>query len=395
MLSIETLNEVIAQNNLRFSTRNTIAREKQIPNQSGSVIVVVGARRCGKSTLLQQFLNSRSKTLFLNFEDTRIDGFELSDFLKVEQIAVSQNINCFVFDEIQNVYGWEKYVRSAQDSGFEVYVTGSNASMLSRELGTRLTGRNLQIELFPFNYNEFLSFTKQETSEKTFQTYLHEGGFPEYLKFKNPEYLRTLFRDIVIRDISVRRHIINEHVILRLALHLTSNVGKEISYNNISKMLEIKSVRSTIDYCDYLKESYLIDFIPRFSLSIKQQINNPKKVYSIDTGLIKANTLSFSNDNGRILENSVFLFLRQSSNDIMYFKDGNSECDFLVRNSDKILEAIQVCWNLTSDNLNRELEGVKKAMVATGATIGKIITFNQEDYFDDIKVIPAWKWMKK
>ena len=394
MLTVEALKEVIDLNNQRFLKNKTIIRDKQIPIQSGSVIVVIGIRRCGKSTLLHQLLNSKTKTLFLNFEDTRLDGFELSDFLKVEQRASLKDINCFVFDEIQNIPEWEKYVRSAQDNGFEIYVTGSNASMLSRELGTRLTGRNLQVELFPFNFSEYLRFTKQEASEITYKEYMNDGGFPEYLRSKNPDYLRTLLRDIVIRDISVRRHILNEHLILRLALHLISNVGKEVSYNNMSKLLAIKSVRSTIDYCDYLKESYLVDFIPRFSLSIKQQINNPKKVYSVDTGMAKANSLSFSADDGRILENSVFMYLRQKSNDIMYYNDGKTECDFLIRKNDVIVEAIQVCWNLTADNLKRELAGVKNAMASTGAIIGKIITYNQEDQFDEIAVIPAWKWMK-
>lgn len=395
MLSVDILNEVVDLNKLRFSKSKTISRVRTLPIPVQSVIVVMGVRRCGKSTLLQQLLKNKEKTLFLNLEDTRLEGFELSDFIKIEQIAVSKDVNCLIFDEIQNIQGWEKYVRSAVDNGFEVFVTGSNASMLSRELGTKLTGRNLQVELFPFNYTEYLVYTKQEKGEKSFLKYLKDGGFPEYLATKNSDYLRTLLRDIVIRDICVRRQIRNEHVILRLALHLISNVGKEVSFNNMAKLLEIKSVRSVIDYCDYLKDSYLVDFIPRYSRSIKQQIVNPKKVYAIDTGLACANSLSFSRDDGRLLENAVYLHLRQTSNDIMYYNNGKSECDFLIRKNEVVIEAIQVCWNLTQDNLKRELEGVKCAMAETGAVKGSIITLNQDDYFDDIKVISVWKWMSQ
>jgi predicted AAA+ superfamily ATPase len=203
-----------------------------------------------------------------------------------------------------------------------------------------------------------------------------------------------LLKDIVVRDIVVRRGIRNEHVILRLAMFLMSNVGKEISYNNISRVLEIKSVRTTIDYCDYLTESYLFDFVPMYSRSIKKQIANPKKVYSIDTGMVRANSLSFSEDLGRMLENTVYLHLRRNSNEVFYFRDDRTECDFLTKKLDQITGAVQVCWQLTEDNLRRELSGLKAAMDATKTKNGVIVTFDQEDHFDGIKAIPVWKWLK-
>jgi len=342
--------------------------------------------------LLQSIKNIKKK-IFLNFEDTRIPGFELNDFNKLGKIATANNVNCLIFDEIQNIAGWEKYVRSAFDKGFKIYITGSNASMLSRELGTKLTGRYLQIELTPFNYKEYLRFKKVKKCSDSFNSYLINGGFPEYLSLNQDEYLRTLMRDIVIRDVAVRRNIKNENVLLRLTSHLLSNVGKEISFNNISKTLEIKSVRTTIDYSDFLKESYLLFFVPRFSYSIKQQLNNPKKVYAVDTALARANSLSFSEDNGRMLENAVYLHLRRMEQEVFYFKSEKSECDFLVKKNEKIISAIQVCWNLSEDNLKREIDGINKAKSETGAKSGIIITFDQEDTFGNIKVIPAWKWM--
>jgi len=395
MITKETVRAVIKENSQSAAKNLAVKREKEIPLKSNSIIVITGVRRCGKSTLLQQSLKTVRNKVFLNFEDTRLEGFDLSDFQKLEQLAVSEKATCYIFDEIQNIQGWEKYVRSAHDKGFQIFITGSNASMLSRELGTRLTGRHIQTELFPFNYLEYLRFTKEKAGKESLINYLARGGFPEFLVSANPEYLRSLLRDIVIRDIAVRRNIKNDHIILRLALHLMSNLGKEVSYNNMSKVIGIKSVRTTIDYCDYLKESYLLDFVPRFSFSIKQQLINPKKVYAVDTGMARANSLSFSEDYGRMLENAVFLRLRQATPDVLYYKDEHSECDFLVRKNEKIVYAAQVCWHLTEDNLEREITGLKSAMTTTGVKTGIIITSDQEDAFGEIKAIPAWKWMRQ
>ncbi len=395
MITEETIRAVISENSNLSAIKPVIKRDKKISTNNKLVIVITGVRRCGKSTLLKQLLKKEKNKIFLNFEDTRLEGFELVDFNKLEQIAISEKIDCYVFDEIQNIPGWEKYVRSAHDKGFRIFITGSNASLLSRELGTKLTGRYLQTELFPFSFNEYLQFSKAKKGRESFLKFMSAGGFPEFLTSADTEYLRTLLRDIIIRDIAVRRNIKNEHMILRLALHLMSNVGKEVSYNNLTKVLGIKSVRTTINYCDYLKESYLLDFIPRFSFSIKQQLINPKKVYAVDTGMAQANSLSFSEDKGRMLENAVYLRLRQASREILYFKDDSSECDFLLRKNNKVTNAIQVCWHLSEDNLIREVTGLRNAMAVSGAKNGIIITFDQQDAFEGISAVPVWKWMQQ
>jgi len=395
MITETTLRSIIEEYSLAANKNKPVKREKDLILKNSLVVVITGVRRCGKSTLLQQSLKNEQKKIFLNFEDTRLEGFELSDFKKLEQIAISEKTTLLVFDEIQNIEGWEKYIRSTYDKGFKIFITGSNASMLSRELGTKLTGRHIQTELFPFNYKEYLLLTKEKAGTASFKNYLQSGGFPEFLLSGENEYLRTLLRDIIIRDIAVRRNIKNEHTILRLAIHLMSNVGKEVSYNNLSKELGIKSVRTTIDYCDYLKESYLFDFVPRFSFSIKQQLINPRKAFSVDTGMARANSISFSEDYGRMLENAVFIRLRQASQDILYFKDGYSECDFLVRKNEKIVTAVQVCWHLTEDNMEREINGLKAAINLTKAKKGVIVTFDQEDVFGEVRAVPAWKWLRQ
>ena len=370
-----------------------LKRDRIIPAKTKQVLIVSGVRRCGKSTLLRETIGQVPGSLFISFEDPRLEGFEPGDFMKIEEIARQDQKTYLIFDEIQNVDGWEKYVRFAHDKGISVYITGSNASMLSRELGTRLTGRYTQLELFPFNYQEFSGLTQLSPGGESFRQYLHDGGFPEYLQGKDSDYLRQLLKDIIIRDIAVRRNIRNEHTLIKMAVHLLSNTGKEFSYNNITRILEINSVRSTIDYCDFLRESYLIDIIPVFAASRKKQIANPKKAYCIDSGLARANSLSFSEDKGRILENAVYLHLRRSYKDIMYYKDSKTECDFLIRQNDKILFVVQSCWHIDEDNMQRELHGLNSALHQSGTGEAVIVTFDQEDELDGIKLIPAWKWM--
>ena len=247
-------------------------------------------------------------------------------------------------------------------------------------------------KLFPFSYNEFLRYFGLAEKE-SFDQYFEFGGFPEFLAEKDDAYHRLLLRDIIARDIALRRNISNENQLIRLAVHLLSNIGKDFSYNKISKLLEIKSVRTVIDYCDYLKESYLLEYVPMYSTSIKKQIANAKKAYSIDPAFAKANSLSFSQDLGRRLENFVYLKLRYSGHPIFYYRNQGSECDFMVKKNETISLLVQVCWELNPENQERELKGIKNAMVDTGVQEGVIVTFNQEEMLDGIPVVPAWKWL--
>ncbi len=393
MISKLILSKIIDDQLESITKRQWIERDKEIPLKTKKIVIVSGVRRCGKSTLIQQKLVSTGTALYLNFEDPRLINFSLDDFSKVEKIAEETGKNLLLLDEVQNIDKWELYARMANEKGIPLYITGSNAAMLSRELGTRLTGRYKQIELFPFSFNEFLSFFKLERDLESFNQYFELGGFPEFLEEEDDDYLRTLLRDIITRDIAVRRKITNENQLIRLAVHLLSNTGKEFSYNNISKVLEIKSVRTVIDYCYYLRESYLVDFIPRYSTSIKKQLINPKKSYSIDPVFAKANSLSFSKNLGRRLENFVFNKLRRDFNEIFYFKNANSECDFLIKQDEDIIQAVQVCWEINNDNMVREMNGIKNAIAETGAQKGIIITNNQKDQLDGIDLIPAWKWL--
>jgi hypothetical protein len=225
------------------------------------------------------------------------------------------------------------------------------------------------------------------------ESYFQLGGFPEYLENQDQEYLRTLLRDILTRDVAVRRNIANENQLIRLGVFLASNVGKEFSYSRMANLLEIKSVRTLIDYCNFLEESYLFDLIPMYSTSIRKQVANPKRPYCIDTALAAANSISFSKDLGRRLENLVYLHLRRSFQSIYYFRSKNSECDFLIKLNEEVIGLVQVCWDLNPDTLAREINGIKNAMNETALDSGVLITWDQEDLIDGIPVIPAWKWL--
>jgi len=379
-----------------------VSREKlkDLNLSQSFALVVSGIRRCGKSTLLKQSLEKINKYYYLNFEDTRLLNFDVSDFKKLNEVffELYGSSDLYVFDEIQNISNWEIFVREMLDKKKKFLITGSNASLLSRELGTKLTGRHLVSELYPFDFNEFMKYKKIKPSKNSFDLFFESGGFPEYLKYDRMEILQQLLRDILYRDIVVRYNIKESNALEELSLYLVSNVGKEFSYNNLKKILQLGSVNSVISFIKYLEDSYLFFTVPCFDYSIKKQQNSPKKIYAIDLGLIKCNSKSFSQDRGRLLENVVFLKLKQKYGNIFYYKD-NLECDFVIKNRTKIDLAIQVCYDLNKENYEREVNGLLSAMSKFKLNTGTIVTYNNEDEFiidkKTITAIPVWKWLLK
>jgi uncharacterized protein len=356
-----------------------IARDymKKINLSLKHVEVVSGVRRCGKSTFLKQIMIQYTEFAYFNFEDSRIFGFEVTDFQKLDEV-IGTGKAAYFFDEIQNVEAWEIFVRQLHDRGEKVYITGSNASLLSKELGTRLTGRHLGHELFPFSYSEYLLFKDQEINSSTFEDYLQKGGFPEYLDIEKTEVLQNLLKDIVYRDIAIRYNIKNTRTLMDITLFLISNVGKEFTYNSIRNNFSIGSANTVSDYLAWLQDSYLFFFLPRFSWSLKVSAVNPRKVYAVDNGLVNANSLSFSKDKGRLLENVVFIHLRRIYSSIFYFKE-KGECDFVVFKSDQSVILFQVCLEVHGENKDREINGLLEAMDYFKVSEGTIVSFNQTD----------------
>ncbi len=358
--------------------------------------IVTGIRRCGKSTLLQQINTASAEpSIYLNFEDPRLAGFDLTDFNRLHEIAERTNVITYFFDEIQLVDKWENFIRFRLDEGYRIFITGSNATMLSKELGTKLTGRHISKELFPFSYHEYLTFSNQKPGKESSGNYMASGGFPEFLKTGLSEVLMQNFNDIVIRDIALRYNIKNTTLLQQLAVWLVSNCGKLFTGNSLRKLFKIGSSSSVMEYLSYFADAYLFFFIPRFSYSGKVQLVNPKKIYCIDNGFIKTNSISFSADKGKLLENMVFMHLRRTTDDIYYFAEKN-ECDFVVFHQKKLKGLYQVCWQLDQENMEREIAGISEAMDFFGMEQGYIITFNQSDEFrlehKTIVAQPFFEW---
>lgn len=370
----------------------------KISFKEGFAIIISGIRRSGKSTLAMQISKKLNKFYYFNFEDPRVKGIDANDLVKLDSVLKDTfgEADYYLFDEIQNVKDWEIFVRSRLDFGKKFIITGSNAALFSKELGTKLTGRNLTYELFPFSFKEFLDFKKKTASIDSFSEYFNEGGFPEYLRFADNLILTALFNDIISRDILSRYNIRNQEVLVRMAVYLLSSVGREFTYNSLRKLFDLGSTNTAISFVSYLEDSYLIFTVPKFDYSLRKQLSNPKKIYSIDNGLTLANSISNSEDKGRLLENMGFLGLRRKYKEVFYFK-GKRECDFIIKEKNKIISAVQVCYELNDENKDRELEGLEEAMDKFSLNSGIILTYNQEDEVTlkgkKVSIIPLWKWL--
>ncbi len=359
--------------------------------------IITGIRRCGKSTLMLQILKkSKGKSLFLKFEDIRLSGFETSDFARLNSEIERRDVKILFFDEIQIIDKWEIFINQKLNEGYLVFITGSNASLLSKELGTHLTGRHLSSELHPFSYTEFLAFQKLKNNIDSFNDYLQIGGMPEYIKNNRGIILQHLVDDILYRDIAIRHNIRHVNALREMTVYLVSNIGKPVSARRLTGLFGITSTSTVTDYFAYLRDSYVIDFVPQFDYSVKAQSRNPKKVYSIDLGIFHQIKTTFTEDYGRQLENAVYLHLRRKHKEIFYFNK-TGECDFVVMNKGKADSCVQVCYRIDDLNMKRELDGLKSALDYFGMNEGVIVTHNQSDLFEDegitIKLIPAWKYM--
>ncbi len=371
----------------------------KIPVVETYATIITGLRRCGKSTLLLQLMKQRFQdAIYLNFEDIRLIAFEPSDFPRLYSEIKKRAIQLIFFDEVQLIDTWEIFVNQLLREGFFVFVTGSNASLLSGELGTHLTGRQLSMELFPFSYKEFVSFTNTTVSRESLEAYLKFGGIPEFVKSKNDLIITALLDDILVKDIAVRHGIRDVASLKQLALYLLSNLGVPTSANKLTGMFGIKSAVTILDFFSYFQNSYLMDFVPQFSYSLKAQNRNPKKAYAMDLGLVTASSTSFSENLGRKLENLVYLHLRRKFSFIHYFKD-KGECDFVVSKKGKVTLAIQVCHQITDENFSREYAGLIHAMDFFNLDYGVIVTENQRDRFEEkgkvIELVAAFEYLSK
>ncbi len=378
-----------------------------------SILIISGIRRSGKSTIqrvLQQKLPESD--YYLNFDDERLVRFGVEDFQVLLEVFTELfgKQSTFYFDEIQNIEGWEQFIRRLYEKGNKIYITGSNAKLLSKELGTHLTGRYIRFEVYPLSFKEIIQHEYPQALAKKvlatddigiilrhFSDYLKHGGIPEYYKFRKPEYLKDLYEGILYRDIAARYKLTNEKPLRELVYYFASNIGKEFSYTKLGEAVGLGSPNTVSNYCDYLEKCYLCFFLSRYSHSLKKQILYNKKCYMIDPAMIRTIGFRVSEDRGRLLENIVFLHLKSVGLEV-YFHKEKKACDFVTRKENRITQAIQVSANLSDEKVKkREVDGLIEAMSAYGLKEGIIITENEQEVFEidgfKIKVVPMWKWL--
>ncbi|MDX1285271.1 MAG: ATP-binding protein, partial [Draconibacterium sp.] len=285
----------VEQNKILRTFDLGISREilPNLPNIKSHALVVSGIRRCGKSVLLHQLIrNEIDDVFYFNFADIRLYEFTANDFILLDDLVNKSGKKILFFDEIQLIDGWELYVRQKLDQSIRIIITGSNARMLSVELGTNLTGRHISKELFPFSYGEFCTFHGYKHDKESYLRYIDKGGFPEFLKTGNRELLSFLIEDIIHRDIAARYSIRDISGLKKLCIYAMSNTAKLFSPSKLTGVIGVKSAATVLDYLSHFESSYLINLISRFSWSVKGQMLSAKKVYVIDNGLVNVASIS-------------------------------------------------------------------------------------------------------
>jgi len=425
MKTKDTLKTIISNfhsNNIKRSFKRTI----DLPIDTEIIISVIGVRRSGKTYLLYETIKkllqnkvAKNKIIYLNFEDERIklQQSELDFILQAYQ-ELYPNIDLgecyFFFDEIQNITGWEKFVRRVFDTiSRNIYITGSNSKLLSTDIATELRGRTITYTVYPLSFKEYLIFNKTntnyyETGNKNkiirfSREFMQYGGFPELVKQNETVKIKKIqdyFNSIIYKDLIERYEISNPTVIKFYIKKIFANVTKPLSVNKVYHQLKSLGYKISnnilYEYLEYIQATFTAVLINKFDYSLIKQEKSEKKAYTIDTGFLTAIDFTFTENYGKLLENMIAMELLKAGKEIMFFKD-KKECDFIIKDK-KNLSPLQVSYDVENeDTKKREFEGLYAACKYLKCNKAKIITFEQEDsvkYKDiEIEIVPAYKFM--
>lgn len=406
--------EVISLQDITLCPRG---EETQVDLDSNLAQVIIGVRRSGKSTLCYNVLKSNNeKFAYVNFDDERFGVLQTSDLNTVLEVLykIYGDFKYLFLDEIQNIEGWHLFVNRLLRQHMHIIVTGSNAKLLSGELATHLTGRNDQIELYPFSFAEWCTCKGVDTNSMTtkaealrraaFDEYLKQGGFPELLHKKNKtRYIGNLVSNILKRDIEQRHKIKYVEAFERLAHHLMNIAPATIIESELASVVGLKSNHTINNYISFLKEAYLLLGMKRYSTKSRQRIR-AEKVYPVDVALMDGRPDAFAGENvGWRLETIVYIELlrrnRPLNRDVYYYKsEGGYEADFVVCRNNEVEEIYQVSYDISKEKTRkRELRGL---MVASGETrcnnLFLITDFHREQVTIDgklIEILPAYEWL--
>ncbi len=421
--------KIIVQWN-EFKIPETLPRDISISLNHDFITTITGPRRAGKTYLCFQLIQhlfekkiSKENVLYVNFEDEKLLGANANDlnglldaFYELTDVNKNQNIYLFL-DEIQNAQNWDVWVRRIYDTdkNIKIILTGSSSKLLSKEISTKLRGRVLNVEVFPLSFKEYLKWKKIKYALKTisyskerfevkkaFKYYLVNGGYPALTAndVPNKQILQSYFQSMIFKDV-IERYNIKEIKKLKVLVNfLFESISKEISYNKLANKLKSRgfslSKNTIIEYISHFEDAYLFFQNLKYEYSLTKQLGSMKKIYCIDNGLLNEVSFKFSEDIGKLMENLVFVELKRRKKEIFFHKR-NYECDFLIKEKNKVVGAIQVTKELDDDNYKREVGGLLEALEAHNLRKGLILTHDFEDEKKikgkSIKTVPIWKWL--
>jgi predicted AAA+ superfamily ATPase len=373
---------------------------------SGLIKVITGPRRAGKSTLAFQALANRSFA-YLNFEDDALSADMSGDDIVHALDAVYGKTDFIFFDEIQNYPRWESFVNKLHRRGKNLLLTGSNSHLLSRELGSALTGRHLAFELLPFSFLEYQTAKPELPVMEAFSQYSLWGGFPEIVvSHEDPaNYLRHLFDSIVLHDIVTRHRIRASTGIHDLLQLLMTSIASRFSARSLERALGALSIATIQKFIGYAREAYLVQDLQPFFFKARLRLKADRKIYAYDNGFISAKTQPAISNESQRLENLVFVELLrrgfQPNSELFYYQTRSGyEVDFLIRRGSVTRELIQVTKTMTSlKTREREIRALIQAAEEVGHCLLTIITEDTTDHIlegnRDIRVIPAWQWFRE
>ena len=408
-------------------------REAQLPIDSGKIVTVPGVRRCGKSSKMEMVINDllskgvdRKRFLWIGFDDERLvtmNSTELNQIVEAYQEMypdIEMASVYMFFDEIQLIEGWEYFVmRLYKHHTKNIYISGSNASMLSSELKSALRGWPLEEETMPLSFKEYCDFKDIKTDSwleadlaklrNAFIAYNSEGGFPEVVLTENPlhkaKILQTYFDTMLLKDLVEHYGISNIEVMRYFLKRIMVNLTKPTSVRAIHGDIKSRGLKvskdALYDWANYACDVFMFISISNYSKSLQKSESSQPKYYCIDNGLRDAVLLPQSDDEGKKLENTVFLQLyrHRTPIDRIFYYQGKGECDFVAQRGVDVISLIQVTWDMSNDDTrSREINGIVEASKATGCKNLYIITYDsvEEINIDNdtvIHVIPVWRWL--
>ena len=381
--------------------------------EANVIKLITGPRRAGKSVYALQILSGKNYA-YLNFDDTQLLGSFNEDAVMQALAEVYPGYEYLLLDEVQNLDSWDAWVSKLSRRRVNMVITGSNANLLSSEMSTFLTGRYVEIQILPFSMEETLKYraapiNAELPNEKAkllmeMEDYLKKGGYPEIVKNREIEqaYLTALFDSIILKDVAQRHKIRKITELYDLADYLISNYSNPLSYNEIAEELSLGSVTTVKKFCGYLAEPYLFFYLPRYNNKLKEIKKAPRKVYVVDNGFIYTRSFELSSNNGRQLENMVFIELLRRGYDLkkslFYYRTSNDkEVDFVTREGRKVTSLIQVSYDISKTKTReRELDALVKASEELKCEDLTLITWDEDASVEykgnSIQIVSISKW---